>query len=63
LDIQIRVLQNLIQDIGETTGNYPPKLERVEEIIATILPSQSATLHGCLITCSKDGNTLEIKGA
>ncbi len=63
LDIQIRVLQNSIQNIGQTTGDYPPKLERVEEIIATILPSQSATLHGCLITCSKDGNTLEIKGA
>ncbi len=63
LDIQIRVLQNVIHITGQTTGNYPPKLERVEEIIATILPSQSATLHGCLITCSKDGNTLEIKGA
>ena len=63
LDIQIRVLQNVIQNIGQTTGDYPPKLERVEAIIATILPSQSATLHGCLITCSKDGNTLEIKGA
>lgn len=63
LDIQIRVLQNIIHAIGHTTGYYPPKLERVEDIIATILPSQSATLHGCLITCSKDGNTLEIKGA
>lgn len=63
LDIQVRVLQNTIQNVGNTTHNYPPKLERVEEIIATILSSQSATLHGCLITCSKDGNTLEIKGA
>ncbi len=61
-DIQIRVLQNQIERIGQTTHHYPPKLERVENIIATILPSQSATLHGCLITRSKDGKTLEIKG-
>lgn len=40
---------------------YPPKLERIEEIVATIQPSKSATLHGCLITLSKDGKRLEIK--
>jgi len=60
-DIQIRVLQKCLRDFGETTHNYPPKLERVEEIIATLRPSQSATLHGCLITLSKDGNVLEVK--
>lgn len=63
LDIQIRVLQNMLNKTGKTTHNYPPKLERVEDILATIKPSQSATLHGCLITRSKDGKTLEIKGA
>ena len=61
IDIQIRVLQKLIAENGEVTHNYPPKLERVEEIIKTLKPSQSATLHGCVLTLSKDGKTLEIK--
>jgi tRNA(Ile)-lysidine synthase len=61
LDIQIRVLQKCLSHIGDATHAYPPKLERVEEIVQTIQPSKSATLYGCLITCSKDGNTLEIK--
>ena len=60
LDIQIRILQKAISENGQTTHSYPPKLERIEEIIATIKPSQSATLHGCLITLSKDAKTLEV---
>lgn len=62
LDIQIRVLQKLIAGVGNVNHSYPPKLERVEEILATIKPSQSATLHGCVLSLSKDGNTLEIIG-
>ncbi len=61
LDIQIRVLQKIIARVGDVKHSYPPKLERVEDIIATIKPSQSATLHGCVLSLSKDGNTLEIK--
>jgi len=60
-DIQIRVLQKSLSMIGQTTHTYPPKLERVEEIVNTIKPGHAATLHGCLISLSKDGNTLEIK--
>lgn len=63
IDIQIRLLQKLIADIGDVTHSYPPKLERIEEIIVTLKPSKSATLHGCVLTCSKDGNTLEITRA
>ena len=60
--VVVRVLQSaLIQSGKETT--YPPKLERTEGIVATIRPSKSATLHGCLITLSKDGKRLEIKQA
>lgn len=63
LDIQIRVLQKLISQVGEVTHSYPPKLERIEEIVATIKPSKSATLHGCVLTLSKDGKTLAVKQA
>jgi tRNA(Ile)-lysidine synthase len=60
LDIQIRVLQKIIERVGQTTNGYPPKLERIEHIVQTLKPSQSATLFGCLISLSKDGNTLEV---
>jgi tRNA(Ile)-lysidine synthase len=60
-DIQIRVLHKALVMVGETQGGYPPKLERVEDIVETIRPSKSATLFGCLITLSKDGKTLEIR--
>jgi tRNA(Ile)-lysidine synthase len=63
LDIQIRVLQKAISYVGYSNGYYPPKLERIEEIIATLCPNKSATLYGCLISLSKDGYTLEIKHA
>jgi tRNA(Ile)-lysidine synthase len=62
-DIQIRVLQAVIAEIGDVTHNYPPKLERVEDILATIKPSKSATLHGCVLSLSSDGKTLAVKGA
>lgn len=61
LDIQVRVLQRAVQITGDVKHNYPPKLERLEDILATLRPSKSATLHGCLLSLSKDGNTLEIK--
>jgi len=61
IDIQIRTLQKTIADVGNVTHSYPPKLERIEGILATIKPSKSATLHGCVLSLSKDGNTLEIK--
>jgi tRNA(Ile)-lysidine synthase len=59
--VAVRVLQGYLERLGKDTGGYPPKLERVESIVATIRPSKSATLHGCLITLSKDGKALEIK--
>ncbi len=61
IDIQIRVLQKMIAHVGQTSRDYPPKLERVEDIAYTIRPNRSATLHGCLITLSKDGEILHIK--
>jgi len=60
LDIQIRIVQKVIAAVGDVTHNYPPKLEKIEDILATIQPNKSATLYGCLITLSKDGNTLEV---
>ncbi len=60
-DIQIRVLQKALLQVGETQSGYPPKLERLEDIHETIRPSKSATLFGCLITLSQDGKTLEIR--
>lgn len=61
LDIQIRVLQKIISETGESESNHPPKLERIENIIDTLLPQKSATLYGCIITLEKDAKTLEIK--
>jgi len=61
IDIQIRSLQYIIQKVGNVTHHYPPKLERIESIMDTLRPNKSATLHGCVLTLSKDGNTLEIK--
>jgi len=61
--VTVRVLQQMIEQNGKDGGGYPPKLERVEAIVATIRPSKSATLHGCMITLSKDGKRLEIKQA
>ena len=61
LDIQIRVLQKLLIHYGGTTRPYPPKLERVEDIVTGLKAGQSATLYGCILSLSKDGNTLEIK--
>jgi tRNA(Ile)-lysidine synthase len=61
IDIQIRVLQKMIAHVGQTSRDYPPKLERVEDIANTLRPNTSATLHGCLITLSKDGEILHIK--
>jgi len=61
LDIQIRVLQKIISETGESESNHPPKLERIEEIIDTLMPQKSATLYGCIITLGKDAKTLEIK--
>lgn len=61
LDIQIRVVQKAIADMGCVTHDYPPKLERIEDIVDSIKPNKSATLHGCVLSLSKDGNTLEIK--
>lgn len=63
LDIQIRVLQQCLSIVGATESGYPPKLERIEAIIETLKPNKSATLHGCLISLSKDGMTLEIKAS
>ena len=60
-DIQIRVLQKALQEVGRTAHDYPPKLERVEEIVQNLSAGKSATLFGCLMTLSKDGNTLEIR--
>ena len=60
IDIQIRVLQNALEKIGNTESGYPPKLERIEEIVKLLRPHKSATLHGCVLTMSGDGNRLEI---
>lgn len=59
--IQVRILSQILVKTGETSNGYPPKLERVEEIVQTIQKGQSATLYGCMITCSKDGKTLAIR--
>lgn len=61
LDIQIRALNAVLMDVGGTKNGYPPKLERVEDIVDTLRPGHSATLYGCVITCSKDGKTLAIQ--
>jgi tRNA(Ile)-lysidine synthase len=63
LDIRIRAIQKIINEIGHAAHEYPPKLERVEQIIATIRPAKSATLYGCILSLSKDGKTLEIKAS
>jgi len=61
VDVQIRVLQKIIAETGDVTHSYPPKLERVEDIIATLKPNKSATLYGCLVSLSKDEISLKIK--
>lgn len=59
--IKVKVLQSMITECGSDMGKpYPPKLERVEEIVATIQPSKSATLYGCVLKLSKDGKILEL---
>lgn len=63
LDIQIRVVQMHLLTIGQTARNYPPKLERLEEIVSGLQEGKSATLYGCVLSLSKDGNTLEIKAS
>lgn len=60
LDIRIRVVQKALMRHGKSESSYPPKLERVEDIIDTIRPCKSATLYGCVLSLSKDGNRLEI---
>lgn len=63
-EIIIRVFQKALADIGFTQSGYPPKLERVEELVTQLLSEElkgkSATLHGCLISLSKTGDTVEI---
>ena len=62
-DIQIRVIQKMLMQCGGTLNGYPPKLERVEDIVATLKPSQSATLFGCVLSLAKDGKTLAVRRA
>lgn len=60
-DIQIRVLQKALMAVGHSENGYPPKLERVEEIVQTLRPGKSATLYGCVLSLGKNGNRLEIR--
>lgn len=62
-EIVVRVIQAMLIGIGKADAVYPPRMERVEDLIGTLRPGKSATLHNCFLTLSKDGKTLEIKGA
>jgi len=63
-EIIIRVLQRALMVTGGTRAGYPPRLERVEDMVTQILSGRlrgkSATLHGCLVSHSKTGDKLEI---
>lgn len=62
-DIVVRVLSCILEKTGGNDNGYPPKLERVEAIAQSLRPGKSATLHGCVIVCTKDGKTLEFRRA